>query len=67
MKTATMEQVEGIRSIAEQKLSIYKERTSNEDYKTVLGIIMREIAGDMGLEIVDDRDIMIESFPEKPY
>lgn len=65
MKTATMEEAEGIRLIAEQKLSYYKEHASGEDYKTVLILTMREIAQDMGLELVDDPDIMIESFPGK--
>lgn len=44
---------------------IYKELAWGEDYKTVLALTMREIASDMRLEIVDDPDIMTESFPGK--
>lgn len=65
MKTATTEQVEGIRLIAEQKLSISKERASSEDYKHALVLTMHEIARDMGLEIVDEPDMMVDSFPGK--
>jgi hypothetical protein len=65
MKKATMEEIEGIRLIAEQNLSVYKERASDEDYKTILVLTMHEIAKDMRLEIGDEPDVMVGSFPGK--
>jgi len=61
MRLATKEEVEEIRLIAEQKLSIYKERVPSDGYREVLMTVMRGIAHDWGLEITDAPMAMLKN------
>jgi hypothetical protein len=57
MKPVTLEQLNEIRRIAENKLLVYKNRASSENYRRALLIAMREIAHDMELQIPCDLSV----------
>jgi hypothetical protein len=51
MRPATLQELDAIKHIAEDKLSVYKIRASPQDYNRILAIVMREIANGMELQI----------------